>query len=175
MGLVYWKNKEGLNRLKDLHSQQDHSIATSDIHQLPKNLFLVDLLKSSFSQIDSSIFDSKRMKNEFETTDRIQCWSNFLASILLGDYASIDVSDASRMNLLDLNERQWLEENSKIFGPHFVYPRTIVGTIANYFIDRYGFKSDCQIVSFTNEFSSSYYALAANVKTVVINLGIRFI
>ncbi len=213
-GSVYWKNKLGLERLKNFHGK---SIEISDIHNLPKNLFLVDLLKSSFSRLDCPIWMdssttmecqfieksledlfqitgskayerftasqilkiSRKTPEIYQQTERIQLISNFLASILLGDYAPIDFSDGSGMNLLDIRQHKWSKECLNICGKDLekklsdklVYPRTVLGTIAKYFIERYGFHSQCQIVSFTGDNLSSYYALATDPKTVVISLG----
>jgi xylulokinase len=219
-GSVYWKHKIGLERLKNFHSTIGDQIEISNVHNLPKNLFLVDLLKSSFSRIDCPIWmdssttvecqfmektlgsteklfqitgskayerftGSQIMKifqktpEIYQQTECIQLISNFLASILLGDYAPIDLSDGSGMNLLDIRQHKWSKDCLDICGKDLdkklsdklVYPRIVLGTIARYFVERYAFNSNCQIVSFTGDNPSSYYALAADTKTVVINLG----
>ncbi|CAF4538961.1 unnamed protein product [Rotaria sp. Silwood2] len=115
----------------------------------------------------------------YEQTERIQLISNFLASILLGEYAPIDLSDGSGMNLLDIRQFKWSKECLNICGKDLekklseklVHPRTVLGTISKYFVERYGFNSQCQIVSFTGDNPSSFYALASDSKTVVISLG----
>jgi xylulokinase len=219
-GSVYWKNKIGLERLKNFHSIIENTIEISDVHHLPKNPFLVDLLKSSFSRIDCPVWmDSsttiechlieKALGNDatlfqitgskayerftasqimkisqitpeiYQQTECIQLISNFLASVLLGDYAPIALSDGSGMNLLDIRQHKSSKKCLNIRGKDLekklsnklVYPRTALGTIAKYFIERYGFNTECQIISFTGDHPSSYYALASDPKTVVISLG----
>ena len=219
-GSVYWKTKRGLERLRNLHATNDDEQESGDVHCLPKNPFLVDLLKSSFSRLecpiwmDSSTTEHCRAIEEalggpeslfqitgskayerftanqirkisqntpdiYRETERIQLISNFLASVLLGDYAPIDLSDGSGMNLLDLRRHAWSEECLKLCGEHLkeklseklVSPRTVLGHVAKYFVERYGLSSQCQIVSFTGDNPSSYYALASDPKTVVISLG----
>ena len=122
---------------------------------------------------------AKKTPEIYQQTERVQLISNFLASILLGKYAPIDLSDGSGMNLLDVRQYQWSKECLNACGKgleeklseKLVYPRTALGTIANYFVDKYGFNNQCQIVSCTGDNPSSYYALASDPKTVVISLG----
>lgn len=122
---------------------------------------------------------AKETSEIYEQTDRIQLISNFFASVLLGAYAPIDFSDGSGMNLLDIRQHQWSPECLNACGAHLeeklsaqlVYPRTALGTVADYFVQQYGLNSQCQVISFTGDNPSSYYALASDPKTVVISLG----
>ena len=115
----------------------------------------------------------------YQQTERIQLISNFLASVLLGEYAPIDLSDGSGMNLLDIRRHAWSTECLAVCGndlaaklsDKLVHPCTALGPIAKYFVDQYGFASQCRIVSFTGDNPSSYYALASDPRTVVISLG----
>ena len=115
----------------------------------------------------------------YQDTERIQLISNFIASVLMGDFAPINLSDGSVMNLLDVRQHRWSSQCLDACGKDLetklsstlVYPRTAVGMIADYFVQRYGFNNQCHIVSFTGDNPSSYYALASDPKTVVISLG----
>lgn len=51
------------------------------------------------------IFENQR--NVYENTDRISLVSSFMASILIGKYASIDETDGAGMNLMDIKSRVW--------------------------------------------------------------------
>jgi xylulokinase len=43
----------------------------------------------------------------YDETERISLVSSFMASLLVGDYVSIDHSDGAGMNLMDLKQRVW--------------------------------------------------------------------
>jgi xylulokinase len=145
-----------------------------------QNLFQITGSKAYERFTGSQIMKiAKKTPEIYDQTERIQLISNFLASILLGEYAPIDLSDGSGMNLLDIRQHKWSNECLNACGKDLekkleeklVYPRTSLGTIAKYFVERYGFDSQCQIVSCTGDNPSSYYALASDPKTVVISLG----
>ena len=145
-----------------------------------QNLFQITGSKAYERFTGSQIMKIARKTSDvYQQTERIQLISNFLASILLGDYAPIDLSDGSGMNLLDVRQHQWSKECLNACGKDLekkldqklVYPRTALGTIAKYFVEKYGFNDQCQIVSCTGDNPSSYYALASDPKTVVISLG----
>lgn len=51
------------------------------------------------------IFETK--KKVYEDTERISLVSSFMASLFIGNYASIDETDGAGMNLMDLRQRTW--------------------------------------------------------------------
>ena len=145
-----------------------------------QNLFQITGSKAYERFTGSQIMKiSQQTPDIYQQTERIQLISNFLASILLGEYAPIDLSDGSGMNLLDIRQYKWSKKCLDICGKDLekklseklVPPRTALGTIAKYFIEHYGFNDQCEIVSFTGDNPSSYYALASDSKTIVISLG----
>lgn len=48
-----------------------------------------------------------KQEDVYNTTERISLVSSFMASLLVGNYASIDHADGAGMNLMDLKERTW--------------------------------------------------------------------
>jgi len=205
-GSVYWKNKIELENLKTGDNAKTTALvdrfqssfsridcpiwmdsSTTEECQLiekavgnAENLFQITGSKAYERFTGSQIMKVARKTPEiYQQTERIQLISNFLTSILLGEYAPIDLSDGSGMNLLDIRQHKWSNECLNACGDDLenklseklVYPRTALGTIAKYFVERYGFNSQCQIVSCTGDNPSSYYALASDPKTVVISLG----
>lgn len=112
---------------------------------------------------------------------RISLLSSFVCSIFLGDYAGIDFSDGSGMNLLDIRKKAWdprclegitsydsnLEE--KLGDP--IPSETIVGNVSNYFVERYGFSPDCKVIAFTGDNPSSFAAMALGPSDIAVSLG----
>lgn len=49
----------------------------------------------------------KTLPDVYHDTERISLVSSFMASILIGSYASIDETDGSGMNLVDIRQRVW--------------------------------------------------------------------
>lgn len=49
----------------------------------------------------------KTQPDVYNDTERISLVSSFMASILIGSYASIDETDGSGMNLMDIKQRLW--------------------------------------------------------------------
>lgn len=85
----------------------------------------------------------------YHDTERISLVSSFMASILIGGYASIDETDGAGMNLMDIRERTWsklalqatapgLEENLGNLAPAYA----VAGLLTPYLIKRYNFKKD---------------------------------
>ncbi|XP_065582639.1 xylulose kinase-like isoform X3 [Artemia franciscana] len=127
------------------------------------------------SQI-AKVYDTK--PGIYQITERISLISSFLASIFIGGYASIDHSDGSGMNLLDIKNRKWCGEALEAVAPglkeklgEVVENLTVLGQIAPYFVQRYGFNPECKVVSFTGDNPASLAGMNLGAGEVAISLG----
>ncbi|KAL3671550.1 hypothetical protein V7S43_003467 [Phytophthora oleae] len=103
-----------------------------------------------------------------EKCGRIALVSSMLTSLLCGDYAPIDDSDGSGMNLLDVRERVWSPELVEATVKHSTSanaPEKLVaalgsqvsrayssmGVIHAYYHKKYGFAADCKVIAFSGD------------------------
>jgi xylulokinase len=115
----------------------------------------------------------------YEATQEIQLVSSFMASVLTGTSAPIDFGDGAGMNLLDLSELGWSPALLDATAPGLknrlappVPSSTRVGTIAEYFVEKYGFRSGTPVVAFTGDNPSSLVGMGATEPgTAVISMG----
>ena len=84
--------------------------------------------------------------------------SSAFASILVGKYAPIDFSDGSGMNLLDIRTGDWnalaLKSTAKNLKKKLGAPSpsyTPLGNISPYFVQRYGFKKYCTVITWSGD------------------------
>ncbi|MBN1607288.1 MAG: hypothetical protein JW940_11690 [Polyangiaceae bacterium] len=116
---------------------------------------------------------------EWNQTAEIHLVSSFMASLLTGRSASIDLGDGAGMNLLDLASSGWSGGMLDATAPGLrqklkppVSSTTVVGEIAGYFVTRYGFKPGTKVVAFTGDNPSSLIGMGASKPgTAVVSLG----
>ena len=94
----------------------------------------------------------------YEKTARIHLVSSFMASILSGADAGIDQGDGAGMNLLDLARGQWHQDLLDAVAPDLAskLPKVlpcdkVIGNIAPYFTEKYGFLPSTQINVFSGD------------------------
>lgn len=115
----------------------------------------------------------------YPNTARIHLVSSFICSILSGQDCPIDTGDGAGMNLMNLETNTWDTElihvtapNLEAKLPNIVKGDTIVGKIADYFIEKYGFSKDVSIIVFTGDNPSSLVGTAASSPgKTIISLG----
>jgi xylulokinase len=100
----------------------------------------------------------------YARTARVHLISSFLAGVLAGDPdAPMDWGNASGTGLMDWGSRTWSAElmaataaagglSGGALGlasrlPALAHPLSLVGTIAAYFVERFGFDPDCAVVA----------------------------
>ncbi|CAG8547698.1 11531_t:CDS:2 [Funneliformis mosseae] len=119
----------------------------------------------------------------FSQTSRISLVSSFLASLFLGHYAPIDISDGSGMNLLNIHTKRWEDklldicsdgagsELKEKLGEPEIDGIKILGNVNEYFVKRYGFNKDCKIIPFTGDNPATIISLSVKPGDVIISLG----
>ena len=112
-------------------------------------------------------------------TRRIHLVSSFFASVLAGKDAAIDTGDGAGMNLMDIRRGDWSLAALNATAPGLaaklppVRPgATVAGLISAYFVHRYDFSPQCQVVIGTGDNPSSLVGMGASKPgKVVISLG----
>jgi xylulokinase len=115
----------------------------------------------------------------YERTAEIQLVSSFMASLLTGISAPIDFGDGAGMNLLDLAAGAWSPQLLDATAPGLqrklkpaAASASYVGTVADYFVSRYGFAPETPVVAFTGDNPSSLVGMGATEPgTAVVSLG----
>ncbi|NBB78357.1 MAG: carbohydrate kinase, partial [Verrucomicrobia bacterium] len=112
-------------------------------------------------------------------TASIHLVSSFLCSVLCGCHAPIDTGDGAGMNLLNINDWAWdadlLEATAPDLAgrlPTVVDGGSTAGTLADYFVQKFGFAAGTPVTVFTGDNPSSLVGMGASRPgRVVISLG----
>jgi len=129
-------------------------------------------------------FREKR-PDRYAATSRISLVSSFLASVLLGKVAPIDIGDVCGMDLWDIKSGAWKEELLGLAagGASFVpalrkklgrVPEdggASFGFISPYFSQRYGFSSSCSVVPSTGDNPATILSLPLRAEDAIVSLG----
>ena len=114
----------------------------------------------------------------YSNTERISLVSSFAASLFLGQIAPIDTSDAGGMNLLDINQLQWSQDCLQACAPDLTQllgaptsPTSLLGSISNYMIERFGFDGKCQVTAFTGDNPASLAGIRLCPGEICLSLG----
>ena len=121
---------------------------------------------------------NRKRPEVYQSTERISLVSSFAASLLLGRYAPIDISDGSGMNLLNIRTREWDQDCLDACAPDLrlklgepVPSWSVLGPISDYFVQRYGFNNNCQIIAFTGDNPASLVGMCLRQGDVAVSLG----
>ncbi len=105
--------------------------------------------------------------------------SSLLASIVAGKDVAIDHGDGAGMNLMNLASGEWDEalvsataEGLAEKLPSVALSATLSGSISSYFVEKYGFSSECETVIWSGDNPCSLIGMGAAMPgKIVISLG----
>ncbi|XP_067871235.1 xylulose kinase isoform X1 [Heterodontus francisci] len=121
---------------------------------------------------------NKKNPEDYKKTERISLVSSFVASLFLGDYAAIDYSDGSGMNLMDIHAHEWSQQcldacapglKEKLGAPQPSH--SVLGSISPYYVKRFGFNSECKVIAFTGDNPASLAGMRLQQGDIAVSLG----
>ncbi|KAH6890447.1 hypothetical protein B0T10DRAFT_403398 [Thelonectria olida] len=127
----------------------------------------------------------KELPEMYAKTAHISLVSSWLASVLLGSIAPMDISDVCGMNLWDMNRQTYSEDLLALaaggkegvaalrqkLGAVCPDGGANLGAISPYFVNRHGFHPDCQITPFTGDNPATILALPLRPLDAIVSLG----
>jgi xylulokinase len=121
----------------------------------------------------------KECSKAYYDTARIHLVSSFMASVVAGADAGIDIGDGAGMNLMDLASRDWSDALLEATAPGLreklppvVAGGTTVGHVAPYFVEKYGFAARVPVIAWSGDNPCSLVGMGATEPgTAVISLG----
>ncbi|XP_068670881.1 xylulose kinase-like [Montipora foliosa] len=201
-GSVYWKKgaretlknlqsgKSLFEQLKDSFSISDSPIwmdsstgtqcrALEDVLQGPQNLSNITGSRAYERFTGNQIAKMYQEKGDaFSICERISLVSSFAASLFIADYAPIDFSDGSGMNLMNIHTYTWENKCLEACAPDLkdklgeVVPSyDVIGPISQYMVLEYGFDPDCKVVAFTGDNPASLAGMRLEEGDIAVSLG----
>lgn len=126
----------------------------------------------------------QKLPDMYAATSRISLVSSFLASVLMGAIAPMDISDVCGMDLWDIPANKWSEPLLELtagkdgvqellskLGPVRQDGGGSMGAVSNYFVRRYGFSPECQVAPFTGDNPATILALPLRPLDAIVSLG----
>jgi xylulokinase len=117
--------------------------------------------------------------DNYSETIIVHLVSSFMASVLLGDNAPIDHGDGAGMNLMNITTKQWDERAIEATAPNLkdklpVLSNSfdVIGRIAHYFVEKYGFDPYTIIIAWSGDNPNSLVGVGLIEKgKAAISLG----
>ena len=101
---------------------------------------------------------SEQDPDGYERTEKIHLVSSYMASLLAGKHAPIDPGDGAGMNLMDLAHKKWAATALQVTAPDLdkKLPEireswTVVGPLAPYWVNRYGFPPGVKVITWSGD------------------------
>ncbi len=121
----------------------------------------------------------KTEPDAYRRTGVIHLVSSFLASLLTGRNAHIDLGDGAGMNLLDLARGDWSQLLLDATAPELraklplpMASATQIGAVSDYFVKKYGFAAGTPVVAWSGDNPCSLIGVGGwRPGTVVVSLG----
>ena len=115
----------------------------------------------------------------YNATASIALVSSYMASLFAGKLVPVDPGDGSGTNLMDLATRQWSQAALDATAPGLagkLLPTgasdLVVGPVSRYFVERFGFPPNCQILPFSGDNPCSLIGLGlVEPGRVALSLG----
>ena len=126
----------------------------------------------------------RRHPDVYQKTARISLVSSFIASLFLGHVAPLDISDVCGMNLWNITKGAYDDQVLQLCAGRFGVEdlkRKLgdvpedgglhLGTVHPYYIQRYGFGSDCTVIPATGDNPATILALPLRPSDAMVSLG----
>lgn len=129
---------------------------------------------------------AEQSPNEYAATEKIQLISSFIPAVLTANpLVPIDTGNACGMSLMNYRKKEWdstliAATAAGIQGgpeelqrklPELVPPDTVVGNIAQYFVEKYGFSDNCTIIAGSGDNPQAKVPVAGDL----LSLGTSFV
>ncbi|KAL5271720.1 hypothetical protein ACHWQZ_G000057 [Mnemiopsis leidyi] len=192
---------QNLNPAESLHTQLSDKLSVVDspiwldsstedyCSRLEEKIGIDDLCKKTGSRAHArfSVHHIHKLVNEdpetYRETERVLLISNFLSTLLAGDYVPMDFSDGSGMNLLDIIQKRWIPEIGGMYGGVDVceklgQPKPTLRAdneeptrVSDYLTTRYGVNKDCHVTRFTGDNPATLVGMCCGDEDLILSLG----